>query len=647
MSASAGPEEETAWSFAAEAPIERVAVAARAGFTVASDRDRNIYVLDPDGRVVGKFRAGQPVRRVGADREGELFAALAGDGIVYAFDRTAGLQWRVEFDRHLEDFHLGPAGEYLVAAAADGQLCVYSSETRAKMAGRTQWAPRSVVAFAADPLQFAVAGADGDLAAFGPEGNCLWTRNLRGRIGPIACEVHRPLLAVPALEDGLRLFQADGAEAGTVKLDQPARRVAVRAGADRFLVETTGPQFVLTERAGLICWKKSLRRPPADWAADARLELLAVVDGEGALSACRVEEWEPRPGKTGQGPDADAPRETLRMSSQPGVKAPEVLWQTDLAADAEGVDVSRLAVGREGNCTVLVFADGTVIGLDRSGESVVQTRTSMPAWTAPAGPAAGVAVWSASGVLMVEPGKRQTRSVSFKDEADFFDCSRDLRFAVRANAAGALACLGANGETVWSRQVDPAPVDVYVSPSGGVVMTGDESGRYRFFTDEGRLFHKLRFGGAATYPAAGLSDEFALFASPGGRMYAVDHEGRKMWGGRPVGALDRTEVPGETVYAYSLTEDCAVVEPLSGDVWELVPPPGRTRLRKPPEGDPVLLHAEGNVLTAFTGYRRKLDVLWRYRAEAGIDGFGVCAEGHVAVLTVGPEVTAVRCTNSH
>jgi hypothetical protein len=81
-----------------------------------------------------------------------------------------------------------------------------------------------------------------------------------------------------------------------------------------------------------------------------------------------------------------------------------------------------------------------------------------------------------------------------------------------------------------------------------------------------------------------------------------------------------------------------VVVPREDTVWEFRPPPGRVRVRKPSNMDPLVVHALNDVVTVFSGYKRKLDVVWRYACSGDIAAFDADAEARTVVALADEKV---------
>ena len=118
--------------------------------------------------------------------------------------------------------------------------------------------------------------------------------------------------------------------------------------------------------------------------------------------------------------------------------------------------------------------------------------------------------------------------------------------------------------------------------------------------------------------------------------------GREMWSGRPFQQVMGLEVLGAILAVYGQDGTCAAVEPRTGRVWEFRPPPGRVRVRKPEGADPVVVHVAGSAITVFSGYRRKLDVVWHYECGAEITAFDTDGSACAVVALAGEKLYRVE-----
>jgi len=671
-------EEGIAWDFMADVPVECVAVARSAGWSVAAG-GRNVWVIDEHGKARGEFRAGQSIRRLRAGDDGNFFAALAGQGVVYVFDALGGLEWRVEFDGQLADFDIAFDTGWLAAATAFGDLCLYDRGSARKTVGGIGWSAKSISIVQEDPFLFAVADSAGRVALGDWTGRLRWRKELGGQTGPISYDRESELLAVPAAEKGLRLLSSGGEERNRIEFGEPVRRAGMTAGGTRFLLETQSDRMVLVDGNATIRWELELDRAPADWAVDGAGRMIVLAKGgrqllahlfEGAEAPAREAPPAPAAEPAAAPPEAaleplpiepppaeppaiQAPPERVAPSPPAGTGAPEppaeppegLVWRRPLPGGLAPEQVLRLRVADGGEMVVLLADDGTVVLLDAAGEIAAQERVTGPADVAPRMPARAFCVWGEREALLVGSDASRVRRVQFGILARYFDCAADLSLLCAVDEAGRVRAFRGDAPA-WSQVVSEGPCAVAVSPGGETAMVADTSQRFCFYDAQGRLFYKFRFDSQQMYEPWGVGNGYSVFSNPTGHVIAVDRRGERLWSGWPLGALTHCRVLGDVVAVYREQGACAVVDPREDRVWEMWPPPGQAYLRKPAGAPAELVHAGGNALTAYTGYHGKLDVLWRFECDDAIVRFDVDLNARAAVALAGSELYRIDAVES-
>jgi len=627
-----------AWSFRGNVPVEVVCMTRTGCWAVAADGARNIYVLDDDGVVRGQMKASQTVRRLMAGDGGPLFAALAGDGFVYAFDAWAQLEWRTEFRSYVTDCDLGSSTAVVAAVTVEGALCSYNPETREKSAVEIGWVPESMAIVSEDPTTVVVADAEGHMALMDLQSQLRWEQELGIPIGPVACDAGGDTIALPTFEQGVLLFRRNGEKLGALTGVSPARRVAVSPGGRSCLVETQDADLLLVDTDGTVRWRKELRRRPADWALGAEGDVVTVAKGGRHLAAYRVSGGESEPV-----PDsADSAFTAIKDALQKEPAAPSrLLWRRCVGGDAEATRVSDIRLIGEGDYVVFVCTDGTVAALDREGTRVLETNADMPAWFALQWAGTGMVLWNEHGLLRLEPGEGRVRRVSLKEPPDCVACSGDLGLFCMGMESGEVRVFR-DGQAGWARRLDSPVTDLYVNPAGDSVMSADASGRFSFFKADGRLRHKFRFGGQESYRPCGVGGDFGVFCDETGHLIVLDFDGGELWKGRPLGVLSRVEVLPAAVAVYREEGACALIDPHQDDVTELWPPPGESRLCRRPGGEPVLMLAENNAVTAYTGFRRRLDVVWRVECDEKVADFRADPQARAVAALAGGELYRIN-----
>ena len=222
-------------------------------------------------------------------------------------------------------------------------------------------------------------------------------------------------------------------------------------------------------------------------------------------------------------------------------------------------------------------------------------------------------------MLVVQPEAGWVRTVPLGEApVRYVDCSEDCGLFCALDQAGTLRALAGDGTLLWQKTVKGEPTGLQVSPEGKTILVAGGDGRFRYYDAEGRLVRKVRFGDTDQHRVLGLGEGFSVFAGPEGRLTVLDAEGDQMWSRTLFGNITGLELAGWTLAVYGGGGACAVVDPREDSVWEFGPPPGLVRVRKPAGRDPLLVHAAGNAVTVFKGYRRKLEVLWRYNCSGEV-----------------------------
>jgi hypothetical protein len=166
----------------------------------------------------------------------------------------------------------------------------------------------------------------------------------------------------------------------------------------------------------------------------------------------------------------------------------------------------------------------------------------------------------------------------------------------------------------------------------------DETGRYRYFDERGNLVRKFRFADSGEHRILALADTYTVFVTPQGRLTVLDNSGEELMVRRVFQTIVGGELMDDGFGIYGKDGECAVVQPREDMVWEFRPPPGRVRVRHPSGTDPVVVHALNDVITVFSGYKRKLEVVWRYECSGDVVVFDADAEGHTVVALADQKV---------
>ncbi|MHC4591614.1 MAG: PQQ-binding-like beta-propeller repeat protein [Planctomycetota bacterium] len=671
-----------AWTFEAGAPVEHAALSPAAAWAVVADSDRGIYVLDESGSPCGEIRAGQAVRQLRAAPRGDVFTALAGEGIVYALNRRGELEWRVELGGPAVDFDFDPDAAFLTAVSGDGAVYFYSPDSRERLAAAVGWPVTSVAIVSRQPWRVAVCDDRGHVAALDRDGTVRWEKDLGCRTGGLSVAGLADLLAVAADQQGALLFRLSGEQTGTLRVGEPVLRCEVSVDGSLAMLETVANRLVLLDLESSVLWETSFDGAIAAWALGAGGRLAAVAHGGDGVttyatgvgpSAPEAPDEPPRDSLEGasaagaaRAGDSDAPDDSQsawedlvdaeddisgwseflevdsvmdgwpnRVDERSGADR-DIVWTRELPSAAAPPEESSFLLNADGSFLVVLLADGRAVVLNAEGQVVVQAEVTLPAALTPQRVEGAVGLWNADHIVMLELATGSVRTASFGDRpARHLASSSDMGLWCAMGEGGRLQAFRGWEGPVWQKHVPGEPDALLASPGGDTILVTDRNGRFRYYDAAGRLTRKLRISDEAEHRALALGDGFTVLASSTQRLTVLDGEGRELWSRHVFPELAGLEVLGGTLAVYGPGSACAAVDVRDGTVWRMDPPPGRVRLRKPPGSDPVLVHAAGSALTLFKGYQRKLDAVWRHTCDGPVIAFDTDRDARTVVALVG------------
>jgi hypothetical protein len=317
-------------------------------------------------------------------------------------------------------------------------------------------------------------------------------------------------------------------------------------------------------------------------------------------------------------------------------------WQRRLPGLPAEAGVTLVRVGGAGECTLVLCSDGTVLVFDHTGDAVVRTHVDMPAYVSPRDPGPGVVVWNSQEAVLLDADPGRADLLVFREPVQHLDCSRDLNRICTVSADGKLQFYEGSDTPSWFRPIEPRPVALYMSPDGKTMMTTDEEGRSRYFRTDGTLFRKTRIGGPEEYLPWGLGEGMTVFGDREGRLLVISAGGGQMWAGQPVGPIANAELVGACIAVYSAGAEGAFIDPAAQLQWDFNLPPGQARIRRPPGGEPVVVHSSGSTMTVFSGSGGALTAKWRVQCEADVVCFDVTRDAGVIVAYAGQELMRIE-----
>jgi len=661
------------WEFVLGARVVCFALSSGSGHAVVAGEDGKAYLLDRQGAVEGTFALMGDVVDVGASAEGSVFAAAHGRGEVTAFTRHGRPLWEVSLGRAPAGLHVGLAGRRVaVASPPYGVVLVGPGLQQSELKCRHEVASVALVEGQREGL--VAAGNLGEVSWLDGDGTTRWRYNLGCRSGRVRVSASAGIIALPVHEDGVHAFTLEGEGAGAfdVGQDVSAASAASAPGGPVLAALCDESNVLLMDLEGNVLWDMRLEAAASDFAMTDDASLLVICMGGTKLLGFPLEvRLAPHaPGATHPGPapspeaepdialqstqtarglapeTAKGPPATAEKPPAPGTPRPGravLLARKQFPEGALGRGADRLAVTPDGRHVLVALADGTLLAFDRAGEQVAQARMEPGARVKRKRSNAALAAWDGRALTAVEFESGRTWQVPLGPaRARHLDCTSGLELVGLVNEKDELALLRSDGTELRRTPLMPPAVCLLMSPTDGAVLVKDVEGRLRFFDSSGRLRRKQRIAGQERFEHIVLEDGFCALGGSQGRVLIQDARGKVLWTARVVERVASLESLGNAIGVYDASGKCLLLNPYGDILVEFDPPPGLCAMRIPRGGEPVLIHARRNVLTAFGGYHRKLEALWRFECEGEVELFEADRDASFAVIAAGGSLWFVQ-----
>lgn len=542
-------------------------------------------------------------------------------GNVAMVDAEGAARWRRELKVPLGNLSLSVPGDLISVAAGDRGLYLYHLDgIQIVNVDLEDLALKSIVAD--DGKSIMVHTGQSGMRLIDLEGNPKWEMPLDGPPVEWSFGMRATALAI-VTADGVLEFYRVGEAA-------PQEPEPEQAAADDDMDDLdAGPPLKL-ELEDLLSDEDDLFAdvPKATEAAESpdvdlfeRFELVAKDADEEAPA-------KPAPRKAAKKEEAPAAEPPLH-APPPAAKG-KLHWKIRLRANALPAAQSLFRMALDGSYVATVLTDGRVLLLDAQGKPIVKEEVGLPARFVPALPGRMVGAWTPTRMLMAQPSAERQRTIEFLGgDVESVDASETFHVICTLNRHGIMSgYIGGDSHPTWQKDVGGEADSIHVSPGGEDIVVADRGGRFRYFTPDGHLKRKFRFGQSAEGQVVGLADDFTAFLRGGGLVTVLKNDGREVFSQSLFKNTVGAELLGRQLAVYGPTGSAAYVDPWSGTVHEMFPPPGKARVRCLPGQSPFLVHMSGKTLAVYSGYKRKLDVVWRYECRAVVEMFDVDMDGN-------------------
>jgi hypothetical protein len=524
-----------------------------------------------------------------------------------------------------------------------------------------------------------VAGERGELSRLGPGGDTLWKYNLGSECRRVRVSHGSELIVLPVLEEGIQTFDLNGDGMGAFDLGEPVTGAAAGTGPSGPLMAVVTQEKVLMvlDMEGLILWDFELEVLLVDFDFTDDAALLVAAGGDQQIHGFKLtgSGWNPftadRPAEemastpaepvaeTGledeedfdleglleeeegvQTANTDARPETGQMVEEPqeepeapplpeeapaGAPRPKgamILGQLELPGETLPTDLDQVFVTPDGQCSLVAMPGGRTLLLDRSGNLVSEFEIGPNSRIVKRRSNQRAVVWSPNELLVIDLREGEGEKVVLgPPSARLLESTCNGKLIALIDENDDLVILRSDGEEIVRRHIDPPPIMLHMSPGGKTILTKDDEGRFRFFDNRARLQRKQRIAGGGVFSDVILEEGFCALGGSEGRVIVQEMSGKVLWTERVANRVVRMESLENAIAVYDQSGTCMVLNPYGEIEMEFEPPPGLSLVRVPEAGNPILLHARRDVLTAYGGYSRKLDARWSFRCDDPIRVF--------------------------
>lgn len=661
---------EPAWEFNVPAPVAGMAFSTTSGKTLIAAMDGTCYLLNPDGDLDDTISVEGNVQMVRVSDNGECFGVLTEPGGLYGFDPDGNALWEMDVEG-ASLFDLGQSGRKVALAVPPYAVLVAETDNPDEAADLTfQHEVDSLALVESDGDGVVAAGELGELSRVDINGDVLWKYNVGSENRALHLSHAAELVVLPVLEEGVQTFSFGGEGRGAFDLGAPVTSASAAMAGDGPLLALVTDEKTLTimDMEGLILWEHEhdVLLVDFDFADDAS-QLVAVGGNQvalgfklvgAALEAPPMPEEpvapeepslaeEPAPPDESEAPVAEEEEEAeFEPAPPPGAPRPKgavILGQVERSGQKLPTDLDQIFVTPSGEYAVAVLPEGEVLVLNRTGEVLQELDVDPETSIVKRRNDDKTVVWNPDLALTIVLKSGESNELPLgPPPARLFQCTTDGRLMTLVDEKDDLVVLRSNGEEMGRRSISPSPTHLYMSPGGNTILTKDGEGRFRFLDNRARQQRKQRIAGGGSYDHVILEEGFCALGGSEGRVIVHEKSGKVLWTERVASQVVRLESLENAIGVYDESGQCMVLNPYGEVEMEFEPPPGLSMLRWPSGGDPLLLHARRNVLTAYGGYSRKLDARWSFRCDENIRVFEADRNATFVVIAAGESLYCVE-----
>jgi len=619
----------TLWRFAGDGEVRTFALAQDGNAVFAADDHRALYKLDSTGAVLWRTEFPSLACHVAATSDGRYCCLIGDDRFLRFVIRDGREYWRV---RALAErpFVRILAGRKRVAVGGDSEtLKVYDFFGEPAEDIKLECRAHFVMEMGREG-DLLVASEYGFIERLDRKNERLWRVIIQSGIGKPSVTTNGEFVVAPSGMSGMIHIDGSGAGARKFELPDPAKCACTDGAGRNVFSVTSGQELLVTNRAGVVAFRKVLPSPVRDIAASWSGHKLAVLYESGVLEVFAV--------------GADA-AEAATFYELPGSVSPtkftplRTRWCKDVFPRSGAVRSGRIASSGSGQDTALLDTRGRIRVFNAEGQEA-------------AGPFAMPGAFPE--LITDETGSKMlaatTRSMAVYDFASRrltatstayapfigLDVAPGLEFVVVADDFGSVELYDGELTSMWQRTFNSAIESVAALKAGGVAVLL-EKGDLVCLSRQGE--EAWRYALAPRTPLAVIRcGEMLVAGTTDGAVAALDADGRKLWSRTTDTGLASLTAWGGCVILRTHEGKYEVWDGGGGSVAALTALRGSKGVFMAADGEwkEVSYYATHLSLRSFADGSIK-----RFERREYIGGFAVSASGNALAILAGPLLCSI------
>ncbi len=612
------------------------------------------YLVSPSSKVVKSLSVKSEPVLLRSNQTSSCFAVMDADDNVSGFDCSGENIWK----HHCENaqfISLGPGNELLANKPPYDIFFIDPESDGGGQKFKSIFIPSSFELINNDPVRIAIGGDKGELGLLnGDDGGFEWDIGLAIPIAAISYDPDSKTIIVPAFEDGIYSYSLDGttqenydlgASVSKAKIVSTSAGVIIAAAVDEQKLVLFDPENET------FLWEYDFAKTIAHWDFSNDGTVLVMTSATGEIETFSIDY---APEQTSIVSAEHVEDESVVSSIQDGEiseeyqhdsvaahshRNAELLGEAPLMGGLLPKGDGKIHMTPSGNKTACILPGGEAIVLDTEGNLFLESRLAPPARILKTKSEEFFAAWNSSKFVVFNNEKKKVHTDEFSQNVIEVDSSDRLDTIAYINQKKELVlrCDGQKDD-VLRKELPWQAQKLRVSPDGNTLLIEDRDSRFHILSNEGQVMRKQKFGGDLRFDYVLLLNKHCVFASKKGPLMIQTIEGEVVFAKKITGKINSVYNINGLLAVEEQSGRCRLIKADGDSMWEFEPPPGLRLLRMPDGKDPIILVAKNKLLTAYSGYKKSLTVMWAFKCEDNIESVASNEGGTVVALAAGERI---------